>query len=251
VPLNANALLFDSRVWDGAADDSFRVMMGDTELGTIDVTATDQTWTARSFTIPAELRNTVTSITFELTDGGTGFDHTQMDIDTVRFGMLAPQLQTSVAPNSIIDLGRITPGEIALLPMAYSFENVGDPGSILDVFGQHKTNLFPVSPSGQFDVFFTDALELEVGDPPQWQSVEFESYGAKGLFQTDVTYSTTVGPVTFRLQIQVVPESASWLILTIAGLMVTACRPGRCGGRLGCWDLGPDAPAVDTFLESR
>jgi hypothetical protein len=168
VPLNASALQFDSRIWDGSTADSFRVLMGDTELGTLDISQTDQTWRSRSFAIPQALRNTVQTITFELTDG-SGTNISEVDIDSVRFGMVTPVLASSLPPGSVIDLGRIAPHDSVVLPMAVSLANVGDAGSILDVFGLEYQILYVGNNVGQFNMFLDTPIALEVGDEPDWQ----------------------------------------------------------------------------------
>jgi hypothetical protein len=219
VPLNASALQFDSRIWDGSTADSFRVLMGDTELGTLDISQTDQTWRSRSFAIPQALRNTVQTITFELTDG-SGTNISEVDIDSVRFGMVTPVLASSLPPGSVIDLGRIAPHDSVVLPMAVSLANVGDAGSILDVFGLEYQILYVGNNVGQFNMFLDTPIALEVGDEPDWQSAAFQSFGARGTFVNNIIYSTTAGPRMFRLQVTVIPEPAAMLLLAIGGMLI-------------------------------
>jgi hypothetical protein len=231
VPLNAAALNFDSRVWDGAVDETFKVFMGDTELGTVDVTATDQTWRNQSLPIPQALRNTVTTIRFELVEGNGGGvfgDTAQVDIDSVAFGMANPQLQSSVAPGSVIDFGTIQGGAMKTLTNAFSLANVGQAGSLLDVFDLRFRNLGSAG-GGIFDVTtFASPLTLAAGGPAAAQSIKFTSDNTRGAFQWDMAFSTTVGPVTYRLRGTVVPEPATIALLASVLVLATA-RVSRGG----------------------
>jgi hypothetical protein len=208
VPLNATTLKFDSRIWDGSVDDSFRVWMGNTLLGIINISTTDQNWRAQSFAIPPELRNTVTDIWFQLTEGnggGTFGDTAEIDIDTVRFGVLTPQFQSNYAPGSVVDLGVIPSSASISLATPLTLANVGEAGSILDLLGLTYSIPFPAS-AGRFDVSFNASqipVELVGGAAPLAQMISFQSFGAIGLFQSDITYSTTVGPQMYRLQVTV------------------------------------------------
>ncbi|HEY3243253.1 MAG TPA: hypothetical protein VGM03_07870, partial [Phycisphaerae bacterium] len=97
IPFDALYLVFDTWRTDPSADDLLNVRIGGTLLGAFSLTATDVYFTTQSLGIPAEVRDTVQTITFELVPGDGVIDSI-VGIDAVHFDLAVPVQIVSANP---------------------------------------------------------------------------------------------------------------------------------------------------------
>lgn len=90
IPWFATELLFAMWIVDDSSNDLLRVRIGDTTLNDYNLTTTDDFFKLYTLPIPADLRNTVTTITFEIIAGGfpVALVDSEVRIDLVQFAGL-------------------------------------------------------------------------------------------------------------------------------------------------------------------